>query len=112
MELTPEVVVGIVIIFAIAQVIILASLKKAGVISFGLTGKCSEHDTFCKSFKTMKTEFKVVRDEHLLQGQTIGQYGKELDEGKIVFNDIKKNIAKININVALIKRELKINEDD
>lgn len=103
MTLTPETAIGMIIAFGIAQVIVLTVLNKIGVISFGTNNEthCASHVAFCKSFKE-------VRDEHLLQRQTIKQHEKELNEGKEDFAEIKDDISKINTGIALIMQKLDI----
>lgn len=111
MTITPQYIVGMIVVFGLAQLIVLLALKRLGVISFWHGGKCSEHDSFCRSFKEMKASFKVVRDEHMLNAQIIEQHDKKLEEGKVVFESIQKAITQIDKNVALIKLKLKIEEE-
>ena len=108
MQLTPEATVGMIIVFGIVVLAILMMLKKLGIIKFTnsiLNGNnvyhCPDHIAFCKSFKQ-------VRDEHIICGQTVENHGKQLREGKVIFNDIKKDISEIKTNIALIKQKLEI----
>lgn len=101
MTLTPEAVIGMIVAFGLAQLVVLMGLKKIGIINFNSHSKCSDHETFCKSFKE-------VRDEHLLQKQTIARHEKELEDGKEDFAEIKDDISKINTGIALIMQKLDI----
>ena len=95
MQLTPEATVGLMAIFGVAIVAILVTLNRLGIIKFGNGKYCPDHDAFCDSFKE-------VRDEHLVRGQTLEAHEKRLDEGKIMFAEVKSDIADINGNIKLL----------
>lgn len=101
MTLTPEAVVGMMVVFGIALVAILVLLKKLGVISFTNSSQCPEHRSFCDAFKTLK-------DEHIIQGEHIKQHEKQLEESKAAFVIIKSDIAEIKADIKLIMYKLKI----
>lgn len=103
MQLTPEATIGLIASFGISILAILMLLKRFGIIKFGNGAHCPDHDAFCKSFKT-------VRDEHLLQGQTLENHEKRLDEGKVIFNEIKEDVGEIKADIKLIKFKLEIEE--
>lgn len=108
MDLTPETVIGLVVVFAIAQMAIIYGLCKLGIIKIGNSERCPDHASFCKSFKEVKESFKIVRDEHLLQGQVIEQHEKKFEDGKADFVEFRDDIAEIKINIALIMLKFEI----
>jgi len=101
MQLTSEMTIGLIALFGISVLTILMILKRYGVIKFVNGDRCPDHESFCNAFKALK-------EEHIVQGEILKQHGKQLDEGKEIFNQIRNDIAQININVALIMQELKI----
>jgi len=103
MMLTPETILGLIALFGLSIIAILMMLKKMGIIKFSNNSYCPDHAVFC-------TSFKELRDEHIIRGQTLKEHDKKLEEGKLVFNEIKKDIGKINTNIALIKQKLEIYE--
>lgn len=95
MELTSQEIIGMIALFGIAMLAILMMLKRFGVIKFGNSAYCPDHTTF-------RSEFKEVRDEHLVRGQTIETHEKRLDEGKVMFTEIKTDVADIKGNIKLL----------
>jgi len=95
MKLTPEATVGLMVIFGIAILAILVTLNRLGIIRFGNGKYCPDHDAFCASFKK-------VRDEHLIRGQTLEAHEKRLDDGKVMFAEIKDDISDIKGNIKLL----------
>jgi len=100
---TPQEVIGMMVVFGIAFIAILVMLKRIGVIKFGNSVQCSDHSSFCNSFK-------ILKDEHIIYGEAIKQHEEKLKEGKTDFVVIKDDIGEIKTNVALIKQKLGIDE--
>jgi len=73
-------------------------LKKLGIISIGNKNP----------YSNFHNSFMEVRDENLRHCQIIKGHEKRLEEGKVMFTSIKKDIAQMNINIVLIMRELNI----
>jgi len=71
MQLTSEMIVGLIALFGISMLAILMMLKRYGVIKFVNGDRCPEHESFCNSFKALK-------EEHIVQGEILKQHGKQL----------------------------------
>ena len=95
MEITPEVVVGLVALFGVSFVAILMILKRAGIVKFTNGDHCKDHDKMCAAFKK-------INDEHIIQGELLKVHSASLFDGKKSFDEIKKDVANININIALL----------
>jgi len=95
MQLTPEATVGLMAIFGVAIMVILVTLNRLGIIKFGNRKYCPDH-------AALRSEFKTVRDEHLIRGQTLESHGERLDEGKVMFAEIKTDISDIKGNIKLL----------
>jgi len=110
MKLTPDVVVGLIIVFGIAQVAILLMLKKLGAISFGeknvCPDHCPEHDFFCKELKKMKDKVEAMRDQQTERYPLLKAHGKQLNEGKTMFEALRKDISLIKTDLALILQKM------
>jgi hypothetical protein len=109
-EFTPEMIIGVIAAFGIAQIIILTTLKKLGIIHFNnktvvpikpINHKCDDHDNFYKSFVEL-------RDFCIGCKPIVEQHGKELDEGKSIFSEIKDVVVEIRLDLERIKQKLEI----
>jgi len=95
MQLTPQEIIGLMAIFGAAGLAILVTLNRLGIIKFGNRKYCSDHTLF-------RDEFKEVRDEHLVRGQTLEAHEKRLGDGKVMFAEIKEDISDIKGNIKLL----------
>jgi len=99
-NLTPEMVVGLVVVFGVAFVAILMMLKRLGIIKFSNGEHCADHDAFCEAFKNLK-------HEHIIHGEMLKVHTSGLSEGKEIVKEIKNNIEQINLNIALLVEKSK-----
>lgn len=104
-NLTPEMILGLIATFGVALVAILMMLKRFGILRFVNGDQCSDHIAFCNSFKKM-------RDVQIIQGETIKQHEKRLNDGAEVLKEIKKDVSSIRTDVAVLLEKVNSRRKD